>query len=421
MASKKTKVAQNTEKRKNNEGNVMKRGNSYQGRVSLGVDAEGKRIRKSKMFDKEEDAWNWVYSLTGKLTSLNKNSFTNSFSDLMMEWLMVFKQEEVTSRSFANCLSKYKTHIEPYIRNMSINEVDSVIIKKILNEAKKTSMEVAKKTKSLFSQFFDYAVGERLAEFNPVIHIKLKDNVKVNVEKVNKKEPNSYKAIKPEDREKYLMALEEHPFLKTLCYIGLYSGLRIGEILGLRWQDVDFKNKTLNIEHAITVDFKFDKDGNIVDKETILSTPKTKGSVGILPMTDILYETLKNWYQSQMSKGCSTGYDLVNPNTYVLCNDDCSIRTYYGTRAIYRRFLDKHNFNRSDFHFHALRHTFATTLDENKKNISFIQDLLRHTTSRTTEKYISKDKNRVLNNVKELNEIFDKKNQPAKKQADFEM
>ena len=89
---------------------------------------------------------------------------------------------------------------------------------------------------------------------------------------------------------------------------------------------------------------------------------------------------------------------MVNPKTFIFCNDDYSVRTYYGTRAIYRRFLDKHNFNRSDFHFHAIRHTFATMLKENEQSLYFIQGFLRHTT-RTTEKYLSKDESFAVKNA----------------------
>ena len=218
-----------------------------------------------------------------------------------------------------------------------------------------------------------------------------------------------YKAILPEHRKKFLEALTQNSFLLTLCFIGFYMGLRIGEILALKWKDIDFENATLNINKGITYRVEFDEDGKKTGVKTIVSTPKTSVSVALLPIPNVLLDALKRWKELQKERGDKLGIELTNNDDFIFCNDDKSVRTYYGTRSIYRRFLKNNNLNEREFHFHALRHTFGTILKENEENLYNIQLLLRHATAKTTEKYLSIDANKALTLKAKLDIVFENK------------
>ena len=105
----------------------------------------------------------------------------------------------------------------------------------------------------------------------------------------------------PEVRVKFLECLnkDESNFLKPLCYVLLFAGLRIGEALALKWQNVDFEYKTLKIEQTITQVPKFDSDGNVISRVTVVGYTKTTCSVREIPILDIVVDTLKAWEEKQ--------------------------------------------------------------------------------------------------------------------------
>lgn len=394
------------QRRPNNDGCIYKRKNGlYAGYVQLGIDENGKRKRKYFYGHDKEEVENKIAELSGKVSSLKLQSFQNSFCDLMKEWLLVFKKNEVTSRGFDTIMRNYNLHIYPYLKNTNIIDIDTVVIKKLLNTiyAKNQSIEVQKKVKSLLKQFFDYAVEEKLVQYNPVLSVKTRIKIKKDL---SLDKNRNYKAIKPEHREKFLEALSQNSFLKTLCSVGYYMGLRIGEILALKWEDFDLEKGTANIYKGVTVDVEFDKDGKVKSRKTIVSSPKTDASISMLPIPNVLVSILQEWLEIQKEKSEKKGIELAGKDNYVFCNDKGQVRTYYGTRSIYKRFLKNNNFDTKEFHFHALRHTFGTILKDNEENLYIIQMLLRHRYAKTTERYLSMDTTKVLSYKSKLDDAF---------------
>lgn len=397
-------------RRSNNEGSIypLKNG-KIGGYVNLGIDENGKRIRKFFTAENETEAEQKIANLTGKLSSLKIESFKNSCIDLMKEWLLVFRINEVTSRVFENDMRNFNIHIKPYLQNLNTADVDTVIIKKLLNKvyAKNKSLDVQKKIRTLLKQFFDYAVEEKLTQYNPVLSVKKikKEKRDYTIEDIEKRN----KAIKPEDREKFLEILKQNNFLLSLCCVGYYTGLRIGEILALKWQDFDFENNSMNVDKGVTYEVKFDENGKVISKKNIVSSPKTDASVAILPIPEILKSVLLNWFALQKEKSKKLDIDLTNDNCYIFCKDDGTIRSYYGTRSMYKNYLEKHNLTASEFHFHALRHTFGTILKDSEENLLNIQMLLRHKSAKTTERYLSMNTKKVLALKTKLDSVFSKK------------
>lgn len=73
-------------------------------------------------------------------------------------------------------------------------------------------------------------------------------------------------------------------FIKPLCITLMFAGLRIGEALALKWKNIDFVNKTIKIERAITQTLKFDEQGNVKDRTTVIGDTKTACSVRDIPV-----------------------------------------------------------------------------------------------------------------------------------------
>ena len=304
------------------------------------------------------------------------------------------------------------------------------------------SLDVVRKTKVIFNQFFDYAVQNKFVQSNPTLLTRVKSKERKIYDGENK-----YKAIPPEAREKFLTCLGEHKLLKPLCLCMMLGGLRTGETLGLMWKDVDLKNKTINVDRAITIVPKFDENGKITKRVTVISETKTASSKRTVPMPDMLVEALKEYKINQEIKADEKGITLTDNSNLVFCNDDGSLRTYYGTKKIFNRFLSKYNLNNLGIHFHTLRHTYSNMLFEADQNPKVIQALLGHKSVKTTiTTYNSVDKSYfqkatdVLNNNFKTNEsketeemeddqldaelerlLKEKQERRRRKQHDFEM
>lgn len=253
----------------------------------------------------------------------------------------------------------------------------------------------------MFNQFFEYATDCEWFLVNPTHKVKIRSR---EVKLTNSE--NEYKAIQPDMRMKFLMAINQHPLLKPLCMTAMFGGLRIGEILTLRWENIDFENKTISVVRGITQVPEFNDQGEVVSRQTVIGDTKTSCSVREVPIPDILIEALKDWKKEQWVKEQLTGVDLLKPTSIVFSNNDGTVRTYLGTRKIFDKCAKRNGFF-GKIHFHTLRHTYSNMLFKSNENPKIIQALLGHKSVKTTlTVYNSVDKSYYRDATDKLNNMF---------------
>ena len=179
------------------------------------------------------------------------------------------------------------------------------------------------------------------------------------------------------------------PLFTTL----LGTGCRIGEIIGLRWEDVDFKNNIISINHNMI--YRVQDNGKC---EFHITTPKTRNSVRIIPLLSQVRHALLMERKMQLALGRTSqkvidGYtDFIFQNRYGNVHNPITIN-----RAIKRIYT---SYNKQEIklaekehrepimipHFscHNLRHTFCTRFCENETNIKVIQEIMGHSDISTT-------------------------------------
>ena len=391
-------------RRSNGQGSIFQRKDGrWCGSITIGYNNVGKQLRKCVYGHSKAEVINKLAKIIGLVNNCDYVTIeNNTFGELMLDWLMVFKKNAVTSRTFEGDIRNFRKHIDTYLGKFKLYNVNHFVLQQLFNNMMDSGYAIAtiKKIKHLINQFFNYAIENGWVQLNPTIRIKIRSSNKV----IN----NKYKALKTYEKPEFIDALhkDESNFIKPMCLMLMFSGLRIGEVIALKWCDVDFDKKTLNIERAITQEVTFDAIGNIIGRKTVIGTTKTLCSKRIIPITNYLIEVLTEWKDKQKEKSNK----LICMDSFIFGNDDGSVSTYSGCKHIFDRFRKRNDLKKFGVAFNGLRHTFSNILFENKENPKAVQQLLGHRDVKTTIMvYNSVDDEYLRNTSDRLESIIDNK------------
>ena len=152
--------------------------------------------------------------------------------------------------------------------------------------------------------------------------------------------------------------LDDIDLSKIGILLSLYSGIRLGELCGLQWNDIDMAEKTIYIKRTI----------QRIEGGFCIDTPKTVYSERIVPIPCFVFEILqKHENKNKMCYVVSGNENFVKPRTY---------------QSRFKRYLKQCNL--PDYHFHTLRHTFATRAIELGFDPKSLSEILGHANTKIT-------------------------------------
>ena len=238
---------------------------------------------------------------------------------------------------------------------------------------------------------FQLAVRDEIIRNNP------SDGVMAEIKKKSKDKKKTRHALTVEQQRAFMNYIAESPVYNNwnlIFTVLLGTGCRIGEVVGLRWSDVDLEKRTIDINHSMTY---YPRKKDTYKCEFKVSLPKTESGIRVIPMMEPVYEVLKEEYDKRKEEGfCPVVVDgmsgFIFINRFGMIHSPASIN-----RAI-RRIYESYNAEEivkakkekreplliPHFSCHHLRHTFCSRFCENETNIKVIQQIMGHASVETT-------------------------------------
>lgn len=358
-----------------------------------------------------------IQDLETKIEKFITDDIYNEKNITVENWCKCWLKEKIMLRSYSYYECLVRRYIVPVlgkkkltdlklkdlqdvINKMAIGELSEGtrkkhITKKQLEDYKKgLSKATMTKVKNTMSQIFQYAIDNKYMEQIPFRNLKI-PNVK--------------------EKEKIFLTLEQENSLvsyllndnSTDCGLMLllqdFRGLRASEVCGLKWENIDFKNRKIYIRQGIQNLKQFDRSGKPTGEYKLQETSlKTKASKRDIEMNDILYFKLKNKFNNYI-KTCFKNGTSQNSEDFIF---KTTRNTLYDCKALEKdlyRILKKLNLPKIGTH--QLRHLFCTRLAENGIHPRVAQELMGHSDVSTTLKiYTSVRNEQKIDAIKKIDE-----------------
>lgn len=384
-------------KKANGEGSINKYGNGWRSTITLGRDDTGKLIRKQ------------FYGKT-KMEALNKmNEYKNKYdtgalpSDekiTLQQWFKIWIYEYRINDLRPSTLERYNGIYKNYIKNsnvgmMKLKDLRTANIQAYYNtlvKDKNKTPDTIKTINKVLKSVFGQAVKEGYISINYCNNIILP--------KIAPKEEIEIFTV--EEQQQFITSLSNHRN-RALFILVLGTGLRIGEVVALKWTDINFETEELKVKRTFKRVAKLNNDeGN--KTEIIEQLPKTKYSERTIPILSSIIKELKAHKRRQNEEKIKAGEAYIN-NDLIFPNELGEPTDTRNLSRSYERIL-----NRSDIaykKFHALRHTYATRLFENDVPLKTVQILMGHSNIKiTADIYTHVMPEEKIKAVEKLNSLF---------------
>ena len=391
---------QNPKTNPNGDGTVYQLKNGkWKAEFVIGYDSQtGKPIRPSKTSKNKGVVNDWLdeqkrkYGKSKGAIDKSKKLFKDAAEGYFKHQIALSVSGLVSSHTVGLREGIYENYILPSFGTRKLTDITSKTIsdflKSLIEEHQLTRTVGIAKT--IISQIYQFAVNEGYCKDNPTDAVKLPKKTKA--QKDNEAAKKYSRDIPEEMQLKILEASVANPLIYTVLRIMLYSGLRIGEVLALRWKDINFRTHYLYVREAIVSNTVFDDNGKVSKHYTSLGNPKTAYSNRDLGMGDELEAVFFAWRRHLVSRNCPE--EVLKGNGFVICNRNWTNYTESGFRSIFKRFIAKNidNFVVDGLCNHSFRHAYATNMLDFGFTIREIQTNLGHKDPQTTLGYIGSDK-----------------------------
>jgi integrase len=293
-------------------------------------------------------------------TFIKKSNIT--FDDWFNEWIETYKQNTVKQGTIDSYKKHYSAYLKKPLGKMKLADIRAEHLQKLLNGMSKDGYadDTIMLTYCVLSGIFKQAYKNELIPKNPFSLI-TRPKGKAKKERV----------VFTKEQQEIFMKYTERSYLCNLFQLAICTGMRNGELGGLLWSDVDFKNKVIHIRHTLTP-----SEGGGWRNDT----PKTRTSKRDIPMIGKAYDILRR--QEAEYKELHGKITKINNDDFVFSVLDEPISRKRITHEIEVMLsnMEADGVKFPYFTLHSTRHTFATRCIESGMDPQVLKTILGHAT-----------------------------------------
>lgn len=308
----------------------------WEARITIGYNESGNPRRKSFYGETRLSVLEQVQAYkqkvdSGAIVARGREMLLGFWLD---DWLLTYIKPHREPKTYRYYEAFVRIHIKPALGKVQVRKLSPQAIQKLMNEKSEEGLSgnFVKGLRSTLRSALTQAWKIGLIEHNPA--------ARVNCPKIEHKDPQF---LAPGAVRQFLDAAENSS-MASLFQFALVTGLRIGEVSGLRWVDVDFAKRTVAINHQL----------QRIDSKLTLKALKSKSSRRVLPLGTSAIKALQDAKSEQLLKGWTNELGLVFLNKNGRPLDPKNVDDHL------KEVFEKAGLPRMSFH--KLRHTAATLM-----------------------------------------------------------
>lgn len=301
-----------------------------------------------------------------------------STKDLLDYWYENHVVDKVKIKTRCDYESSIRCHLKPKLGKIKLTEIKGMHVQEFYNELAKNgrvdgngglSAKSIRNIHIALHRAFEQAINNDLLVKNPLRGVTLPRQ---------DKKPRD--ALTIDEQQRLVNNCPDHPWGVAIL-LTLYSGMRLGEVTGLTWKDINFDKNCISINKQVGRIKNFDPAAKQKTKLCLRNETKTSSSNRVICIAPAIMEKLKEHKlkQEKEIKKWGEAYSKLN---MVFCREDGELVDPSTFRDFYLGVLDKAEIEHKTFH--ALRHTFATRAVEVNMHPRIAARILGHANIKTT-------------------------------------
>lgn len=381
------------ERRKDNKKRVLKEGEYQRTNGTFEYKWRDNRGKRHSIYartleelrDKEVDV------LRDALDGIRADKKDLTINDLYNLWVQL--KRGLKDNTFQNYKYMYTQFVEPDFGRLKIADLKRTDVRayyNLLTDERHLKTATVDNIHTVLHQVLELGVEDEYLRYNP------SDNALKELKKAHNHDSEKRRALTiPEQQlfEDFLSKEGQYYRWYPIFTVLLWTGLRVGEITGLRWRDIDLKEESIGINHTLV----YYNKGKAEGCGFAINTPKTKAGERTVPMLPKVKEAflLEKEYQKDCGIVCNAVVDGYTD--FIFINRFGGVQHQGTLNKALRRLIRDCNYEVLDkkqedeeasllpkFSNHSLRHTFTTRMCEAGVNIKAMQDILGHADAETT-------------------------------------
>lgn len=348
--------------------------------ITTGYNDKGKQKFKNFSSKTQQEVIKKLDVFKEKMKSGVCIEYTNmTLGEWMDYWHENYVAHRVKIKTRCDYESSIRCHIKPRMGKIKLAELKGLQVQQFYNDLSKNGKLIGKggglapktikNVHIALHRALEEAVNNDLIMKNPLKGVTLPKQVSKPIE-----------ILSLEEQKKLIEKCFDHPWGRAI-FVTLFSGMRLGEVLGLTWKDIDFKNNYISISKEVGRIQNFDPN---IESKTVLclrNETKTSSSNRKIAIASQVMEKLQEYKKEQEKQRKEWGNAYNNLNM-VFCREDGNLIDPKTFQTFYLKTLKKAEIGHK--RFHALRHTFATRALEANSNIKVVSEILGHASIQIT-------------------------------------